>query len=441
MPRFRFREIARKLAEDPAGQPTGAEDPAGQPTGAEDPAGQPTGAEGGETGTAARLALSGGGGALGGLLIGWLMGHTKEQMVKDAALFGMAGMGVSEGLYRYARKRDNEPASKIKEFFQKITPAKGGAVQRTLDAATSKIPGISKIPVVNRIPIVRTTNWTDLVGLVTAATGRRSPPLTSANRAAVTALTAQTIDKGLAKAQSLAYRELGEHAVNAYLRGSRNSGAKRRLEALAKKTPDPAAFMKLMETAQKIHKAKTSNSPVNWTGENLLRLAGAADPNFPKEVRSLAGKLNRTTPADAQAYIKNNPALAAALKQQGPAAPGVPDSAFSVGKGDHQLISDAIAAGVPKKQFGYWQKGGAPTGWFAKLKRGLGIDAPVGAYAAPGTIRGFGAANDPTAGRIERLAGRVRRNPGRVGIGISLLGRVYQLGKNQWGWGDTSDTI
>lgn len=62
---------------------------------------------------ALRMGTMGGGGALVGLLTGWLLDHKGKQLAKDAAFFGAAGAGLGEGIYRYAKHMNTAPVSKL----------------------------------------------------------------------------------------------------------------------------------------------------------------------------------------------------------------------------------------------------------------------------------------------------------------------------------------
>lgn len=380
--------------------------------------------------TIARMAITGGGGALGGVLLGWLLGHNKKQLARNAALFGAVGLGAGEGLNWYAHQRDTEKPDVLDKAMEKsgaFGKALGSVVPTSWNQTGKALKDMAKVnPLTHWITGIADTGS---IGLLLDKHFNKNL-LTKGNVREVTAHRMKGIEAGVQKAQQLVVDNLGQDTWNRLIGGHSNATDKQNVAALFNKQADPAAHKQMVDIA-KGRAASQSKGTINPTLQrNVTRDAAAAETltgNWTaKGAQLLKERLRAAPDAKSRQAISAeiNPEFAKFMNPPKNGKGGKPQpkpTAFAPDElSPHVDAATSTLAPNVKRGGNRWS-----TDRLSRLKNYVADPGGQG-YAQPGSVRGYGLDADDTRFGAKRV-GQFRRNPVRGAVGLSSISRLINV--------------
>ena len=381
--------------------------------------------------TLARMAITGGGGALSGVLLGWLLGHNKKQMARNAALFGTLGLGAGEGLNWYARQRDAEKPGAMEKGMEKA-----GAIGKTLGSMVPTSWGQAGKNLKDLATVNPLTNWITgigdtLSGALLARGHLDKNLLTKSNVREVTAHRMKGIEAGIQKTRQTVVDNLGPNIWERFISGRATPADRVAVNNLFKQQAKPAAHRQMMEIAQRRADAQRKSTTGPTLTRNLARDAAIAETitgNFTKnEARILKQRLRETPDAKSrQAIVAEYPEVAQLLNPPKQGKGGKPKPTPIAFAPDELTphVAAATSTNAPNVPRG-GNQGNLGITRLARLKS-YAVDPGGQGYAQPGTARSYGLDADDTAFGASRL-GKFRRNPVKSAIGLSSVSRLINV--------------
>ncbi len=381
--------------------------------------------------TLARMAITGGGGALSGVLLGWLLGHNKKQMARNAALFGTLGLGAGEGLNWYARQRDAEKPDAMEKAMEKT-----GAIGKTLGSMVPTSWGQAGKNLKDFATVNPLTHWITgigdtLSGALLARGHLDKNLLTKSNVREVTAHRMKGIEAGIQKTRQTVVDNLGPKSWERFISGRATPADVAAVNRLFNQQDTPAAHRQMLQIARlRAHAQRNSTTGPTLT-RNLARDAAIAETitgNFTeKEARILKERLRAAPDAKSrQAIVAEYPEVARLLNPPKPGKGGKPQPTPIAFAPDELTphVAAATSTKAPNVPRG-GNQGNLGSTRLARLKS-YAVDPGGPGYAQPGTARSYGLDADDTAFGASRF-GKLRRNPVKSAIGLSSVSRLINV--------------
>lgn len=381
--------------------------------------------------TIARMAITGGGGALSGVLLGWLLGHNKKQMARNAALFGTLGLGAGEGLNWYARQRDAEKPDAMEKGMEKA-----GAIGKTLGSMVPTSWGQAGKNLKDFATVNPLTNWITglgdtLSGALLARGHLDKNLLTKSNVREVTAHRMKGIEAGIQKTRQTVVDNFGPNSWKRLISGRATPAEVAAVNSIFNQQATPAAYRQMMRIARLRADAQRNSTTGPTLTRNLARDAAIAETitgNFTeKGARILMQRLREVPDAKSrQAIVAEYPEVAKLLNPPKPGKGGRPQPTPIAFAPDELTphVAAATSTNAPNVPRG-GNQGNLGGTRLARLK-GWVVDPGGQGYAQPGTARSYGLDADDTAFGASRL-GKLRRNPVKSAIGLSSVSRLINV--------------